>query len=281
VQSRIGTLKQGEVPSTTEARIISIDIGDRNSHWVDTAWECAAIGSVVDYGVMETWFAHGSDSKAIELALLASLHTWADEVMARANPLLVLVDSGSGKAHNPAVYQFCRDRGATFFPSKGWDDSRFRPKQRQDGIEPFEQCWAHYLPEHGVWLYNVNTEYWKVWTHRRFLTDPYDQAGYRTEGSLVLFDVDGDKRRHLAFAHHITAEEEQFVPVFEKGTKRIWKVKNRNNHWLDALALACCSASAVGVQLVQREIPQAPIRPSKVNRFTDQHGRPFVATFRK
>ena len=278
VQSRIGVHVQGECASTTELRTIGLDLGDRNSHWTDCAWEGAAIGSVVDYGIMETNLASGADEKAVELALLASLEVWADEVALKVNPLLVLIDSGSGRGHAQAVYEFCRRRGAPFFPSKGWDSGRFRLPKKQEGKEPFLEAWAHNLVEDRVWLYNINTEWWKRWVHQRWLTNPFDEAGHRTDGSLVLFKSD-DKKRHLSFAHHQVAEEEQLRPVAGKEMKRVWFVKNRNNHWLDATALACAAAGCVGVRLVEENKPQ-PVAIQQPRRFTDPYGRPFVASYR-
>lgn len=280
VQSRIGKYEQREVPSTTEVRTVGLDLGDRNSHWTSAAWEGAATGSIDDYGIMETHLASGADEKAIELALLASLEVWADEVVSKINPLLCLIDSGSGRGHTQAVYEFCRRRGAPFFPSKGWDSTRFRLPQRQEHKEPFLEAWAHELVDDRVWLYNVNTEWWKRWTHQRFLTQPFDEGGNRTDGSLVLFKSD-DKKRHLSFAHHITAEEEQLRPVAGKEMKRVWFVKNRNNHWLDATALACAAAGCVGVRLVP-DVPAevGAAKPKPQEPVLNPWGRSFVANGR-
>ena len=279
VQSRVSKLFQREVSPTSELRTLGIDIGNRQSHWTDIAWEGNAIGDIVDYGIMETHQAHQADDKAVELAILASLEVWADDVVSKINPLLVLVDSGSGRGHTQAVYEFCRRRGAPFFPSKGWSDTRFRLPARTPVKEPFLEAWAHKLDDEAVWLYNVNTEWWKRWTQQRFMTAPYDDAGYRTDGSLVLFNPMEDRKRHLSFAHHITAEEEQLVPQLGKEAKRVWFVKNRNNHWLDATALACAAAGAVGVRLIDGpavvEVIEKPLEQTKP--LTDQYGRPFVA----
>jgi hypothetical protein len=92
----------------------------------------------------------------------------------------------------------------------------------------------------------------------------------------------GDEKRHLSFAKHITAEEEQLVPVNGKELKRVWFVKNRNNHYLDALALACAAAGCVGIRLIQQTKPPAP-KPKPAapqRRMTDSFGRPFLATER-
>jgi hypothetical protein len=231
---------------------------------------------------METYLASNPDDKAVELAILSSLETWADEVVAKINPVLCLIDSGSGRGHTQAVYEFCRRRGAPFFPSKGWASSRFRMPQTQEGKQPFVEAWAHHLADERIWLYNVNTEWWKRWLQQRFLTTPYDEGGNRSDGSLVLFDHGGDKRRHLSFAHHIVAEEEQLQPVYGKESKRVWFVKNSNNHWLDATALGCSAAGAIGVNLIEKKIEQRSAMPQRVNRemFTNQYGQPFLATQR-
>lgn len=282
VQASIAHWPQREAPSTTELRTVGIDIGNRNSHWVDLAWEGNAIGTVVDYGIMETYLEYQADDKAIELAILASLDVWADEIVAKINPLICLVDSGSGKAHTPAVYEFCRRRGAPFFPSKGWDVGRFRMPQQNDVKVPFTEAWAHKLLEERVWLYNVNTEYWKRWVHQRFLTPTHDSSGNRNDGTLALFDPGQDKKRHLSFSHHITAEEEQLVPVDGKEMKRVWFVKNRNNHWLDAIALGCAGAGCVGVDVIPPTQPKVVVKKlSPSVPMQDPHGRAFVVTNRR
>lgn len=284
VQSRTGKLLQRECPSTTQARTVGIDIGNRQSHWVDMAWEGNAVGSIVDYGIMETYQANSEDEKAVELAILASLEVWADEIVDKVNPILCLIDSGSGKSHTQAVYEFCRRRGAPFFPSKGWASNRFRMPSETDEKKPFLETWAHYLSEDQVWLYNINSEWWKRWGQQRFMTHPFNEDGLRTDGSVVLFNPLDDKKRHLSIAHHLTAEEEQLVPVFGKESKRIWFVKNKNNHWLDAYAYACAAAGAVGIRLIEGAKPVQPSQPQKphrVNRFADPYGRPLVASFRK
>jgi hypothetical protein len=280
VQTRIGKYNRREYPLTTQERTVAIDIGDRTSHWVDIGWEGKAIGSVVDYGVMETWFEFGADEKAIELAILSSLEIWADDVVSRIKPIIAFVDSGSGK-QKEAVYEFCRRRGRPFFPSKGWDDKRFRLPEKSNGKEPFLESWAHWKPEDRVWLYNVNTEWWKKWVHRAFTTSPFDDKGNRNDGTLTLFDPGDSKRTHNSFAHHIVAEEEKLVEVNGKEKKSVWWVKNHNNHWLDATALACAGAGAVGIRLVQHEQLSVQPKTGKTQSgFTNQFGQPFLATQR-
>ncbi|MEM1224600.1 MAG: terminase gpA endonuclease subunit [Planctomycetota bacterium] len=282
VQSRVSHLRQREVESDTEVRVVGIDLGKYQSHWVDTAWRPGAIGDTPDYGVMET---HGlsttSDSKAIEIAILASLETWADEVVATIQPELCLIDSGT---FTQAAYEFCRRRGRPFYPSKGWDWARFRMPKRSDSRIPFQESYASRQVEERVWLYNVNTEWWKKWLQERFLVEPWILGTQnRNAGSLCLFNAGNDAKRHLSFSHHICSEEERFVPVDGKSLRREWYVKNRNNHWLDAMALACAGAGVLGVRTIaplDDEEPEAPSRRQVTESPFSRHGRPYLVTQR-
>jgi hypothetical protein len=259
VVSRIGDYGQGECPESTRFKTAAIDLGNYKSHWVATAWEGNAIGSVFDYGIQKTFgIDNRSDEKAIELAILDMLERWADEVMRHINPIICFVDSGSGKGrHTAAAYEFCRRRGRPFFPSKGWASSRFRMPTNEPGVkQPFLESWAHYLASDKVWLYNVHTEWWKPWVHQRFLTAPFKEDGTRNDGSLTLFDPNGFRNYHNLFANHIVAEGEQTL-----AGKTTFEQFSDENHFLDAMALACAGAGSVGVKLIEHY--QAPVAPSK------------------
>ena len=72
------------------------------------------------------------------------------------------------------------------------------------------------------------------------------------DGSCSLFNQGKDPKRHLTFAHHIVAEGREELFVEGKGVVRSWKVYNRNNHWLDAIALASAALGVLGVRLIPR-----------------------------
>lgn len=114
VISRVGSTAQREIPIEAKCTVIGMDIGKHHSHWTQLAGEEGAVCTVTDYGVMETYgLSANSDNVAVERAVLASLHVFADELkQAKNNPLLCLIDSG---AYTTAVYQFCRERGAPFY----------------------------------------------------------------------------------------------------------------------------------------------------------------------
>jgi hypothetical protein len=282
VQMRLALELQNELPRDTECVTIGLDIGKHSSHWVKVAWQNPAIGTITDYGVMETYgLTFQSEQSAIESALLAALEAWADDMRA-SNPLLVFIDSG---AYSDAVYTACRKLGRPFFPSKGWDAARFRmPQARTNDRIPFPQAFASKQNNEALWLYNLNTEHWKTWCHQRFLIESYDAAGGRNAGSIAIYNHAGDKKRHLSFAHHIVAEELQLIPVHGGAVKPKLVLKSRNNHWLDALAMASAAAACVGIKVLDgREtiLPKAKQEPRKtINQFRDPWGRSFVASKR-
>lgn len=280
VTSRIGNYGQGEIPETTLRKTASIDLGNYKSHWVAAAWEGNAVGSIFDYGIAKTYGVDPrSDNKTIELAIIDMLERWADEIMSTINPIICLVDSGSGKGrHTAAAYEFCRRRGKPFFPSKGHATTRFRMPEKVPGLkEPFLETWAHYLVAEKVWLYNVHTEWWKPWVHQRFLTEPYNEDGSRNAGSLTLFDPNGVRNEHNLFANHIVAEGEQTI-----NGKTTFKQFSDENHWLDAAALVCAGAGSVGVKLIEQYKPEAKQQAKQQRQtFVNQYGQPFLATERR
>lgn len=278
VQSRLTKLPQFDLPSTTTVRTMALDPGKNYGHWVDIGWEGDAIGTIPDYGVAEAYgLTNASSQQAIERAILVMLETWADEVVASRNPGLVLIDSGT---YSEAVYEFCRRKGRPFYPSKGWDARRFRIPARTEEKVPFLDAYAARQTERGVWLYNVNTEAWKQWTQERFNTPTFQDSGERNPGSLALYDPGQNRRQHNTYAHHITAEEVQWQPVPGREARKVLVVKNRNNHWLDATALACAAAGILGIRVVPIHHQPAPIvkrtAAPQTAGLTDPWGRPFV-----
>lgn len=280
VANRVNGLMQGQAHEECEWFTVGLDIGKHASHWVKIGWWGNAIGTIVDYGVMETWgLGDTSDIKVIQLALLNSMQDWKDGIMESNIPILTLIDSGS---YSDAVYEFCRRAGTPFFPSKGWAAKRFNLGTQSETRYPFIEAYAQHQKQENVWLYNVNTEHWKLWLQHRFKTHTFDENGHYNDGSLSLFSSP-DRKKHLSFAHHIVAEEEREFFEVGKGRYMRWCVLSRNNHYLDATALACAASGCIGVRLVPRaDIPSKRVAtlvaPQK--HFTNQFGQPYLATQR-
>ena len=284
VASRISGLLQGEKHPDTDHMTIGLDIGKYYSHWVKIAWHGNAIGHVIDYGVMETPGMMTADSKQSVIAsLVPALLQWRIDITADGVPDFCLIDSGD---FTEAVYEFVRQVGGVpFASSKGWASGRLHmPKERAKDKLPFLECYASHLPAERIWLYNVNTEYWKQWAQERFATNTLDDQQMPNPGTLSLFSAPNDRRRHLSYSQHMVAEERRDIFEVGKGHVRKWVVVNKNNHYLDATALACAAAGCLGVRIVprvtldtQQPARTMPLRPV----LTTPHGQPYMATERK
>lgn len=286
VAGQLSGLSRGEVPDAQVFSFIGIDIGKYKSHWVKISCTRELVTWIVDYGVVET---HGlskfSTEQAIELAIIESLRQFADsEPFHDAQPLLCLIDSGD---FSESIYEACRQLGAPFFPSKGFAKERFHQKKQSEDYEPFLEAYAHRTIDskrREIWLYNVNTEFWKKWGQDRFLVDAFmDQT--RIPGSVAVFDPPhGDMKYHLQFARHMVSESEELVPVDGKVNKRLWIVHDKaNNHWLDAYALACAAAGCAGLRLTSPEPPPLAKQQRQQEpklRLLNPSGQPFLATER-
>lgn len=282
VASRISGILQGELPTDVEHVTTGLDIGKYYSHWVKIAWHGNAIGHVVNYGVMETpGMATATDSKAVMSALVPALLQWRTDALADGKLDFCLVDAGD---YTDAVYEFIRQAGGTpFAASKGWDQGRFHIGKDGNDRRCFIEAYASRQPAEKLWLYNVNTEYWKQWVHERFSTQTFDENERFNDGSLSLFAAPGDRKRHMSFSQHIVAEERREIFVPGKGMTRKWVVLSKNNHYLDATALACAAAGCLGVRIVPRTIQTtAPqVRQQQRQPIVNPYGQPFLATERK
>jgi hypothetical protein len=283
VASRLSGLARRQLPINTVGLTAAIDLGKYRCHWVVSAWWQGAGGVVVDYGVAEVYGNDKADTlEASEPAIYRTLLNWRDELMQKK-----FVDAGgversvnccfvdSGNFTN-ASYEFCRQVKGIFHPSKGMNPYR-QQKDSTNKILAGANLHASMLAAQGVWLYHLDSNYWKKWTHERILTPTFDENNMLRRGSLSLFNPEGNQR-HASFSQHIVAEEWVTEFVEGKGTKDYFLVKNDNNHWLDALYMTAAGSEVVGVKLMAAA--DVPIEPRKVDgnkpkpsKPVQQHGR--------
>jgi hypothetical protein len=259
VRNRMSGLRRAELPKESETKIVAaIDIGKYWSHWVKVVMYGHAIGHVIDYGVMETnGLAAGSDEQSVEQAILKSLEQWRIDTLSTLPPDICFVDSGD---YTSAVYEFIRRSGAPFVASKGWEAGRMRFDAESTPTKRiFQECAASLQTTERLWLYNFNASFWKAETHRRFTTATYNEANLINNGSLSVWSTT-DNKEHMTYSHHIVAEiyEERFVQG--KGLVKKWVARHRNNHWLDATAMALAAGGCLGFRTIPAGI--APTQPS-------------------
>lgn len=274
-------LERGVSPEDPICVTRGIDIGKYKSHWWKAAWHESATGYTLDYGIIETYgLDTRSSERAIDHAIVDSLIQFADAD--DETPLLTLVDSGN---FTNAIYEACNQLGGAFRPAKGYADAQFKQIKPTDNQVPFLESYARKQLDHSMremWLYHVNTDHWKDWLQERFLTDTFDDHGFRVPGSMAIFEPPhGDIKFHSQLGRHMVSEGWELVPVKNKVNKKTWIVRDkRNNHWLDAGALCSAAAGCVGIRLIQPAVeiqPRQTQAPRKPRRITNRYGQSFVA----
>lgn len=290
VSSRMSGLARYQIPANAEIVTAGIDIGKYNCHWTVCAWWRGAGGVVIDYGVAEVTGNEkvrledrGADMEASEPAIYRSLLAWRDYLLnteyvdaagQRRKVDMALCDSGT---YSNAVYEFCRQVKGIFRPSKGIASYRPKSKDTASCVAGANQH-AQWLESQGLWLQELDTDYWKQWIHERFLTPTFDENNLLRRGALSLYQPEGSKR-HISYSQHIVAEELTTEFKEGKGTTTKWVVKNPNNHWLDATYLAGACTEAMGIQLITpSEVPIQPVeskpKGAKTTQARTSHGKP-------
>lgn len=262
VASRLSGFSRYQLPANTSALTAAIDLGKYNCHWVVIAWWKGAGGCVVDYGIAEVTGNEAintgdkaADMVASEPQIFRALLNWRDALLSKeyvdaaGTPRkvgCVFVDSGT---YTNAAYEFVRQVGGVFHAVKGIGNYRAKTTSTDD-IMAGDHMHAAKQKSQDLWLFDLDTDYWKNWVHERFLTPTFDDTNNMLrKGSLSLFMPDGN-RKHTSYAQHIVAEE--LVTEFKegKGSKTYWNKRNDNNHWLDATYYAAAAGRFTGVHLL-------------------------------
>jgi len=255
VANRLSGLARRQLPASTMALTAAIDLGKYRCHWVVVAWWTGGGGCVVDYGVAEVTGTDKSiDNEASEPMIYRALLNWRDELTSKiytdqtgTNRRIdfCMVDSGT---FTGAAYEFCRQAGGMFHPSKGINPYYPRKSSTATCLAS-ANLHAQKFTTENIWLYELDTSHWKQFVHERFLTPPMDENNMLRRGSLSLFELDGYEK-HGSYSQHIAAEE--LLTEFKegKGVKTYWNVKNENNHWLDATYMAAAASEVCGIRLI-------------------------------
>ena len=265
--ARCSGLQRLQMPMNTMCVTAGIDLGKYRCHWTLTAWSHGAAGVIIDYGVAEvTGTDIAQDNESSEPMIYKALLNWRDEILGKTlvdaageerKLDFCFIDSG---AFTNAAYEFVKQVGHPFHVSKGVFPYK-RKERSSDTLIAGANLHAQRLQASGVWLYELDTSYWKQWVHERFLSPTFDEQNMLRKASLSLFESTRS-RNHMTFAKHIVAEE--YVSEFKegKGSKQYWRVVNDNNHWLDATYLACAASEVCGVKLIAPT--EFEVKPTRV-----------------
>jgi len=247
IRTRLSGLPRGIVPGAASVLTAGLDIGKRMIHYAVTAWEQGARGTVVDYGTLDVFPRDMQSNQAVDIAVRQALHRWRDDVLsnpytnADGKPVainLALVDAGYA---TDGVYGFVKDIGgvgAAPYQGVGEVGDTKAKLRSAEGKE-----WQWYRQPDGMWLMMGNADWFKSWTHERFLT-PVGRPG-----SLTLFG--NDRKSHISYSQHLVSEVEESTFVQGKGLKKRWNKRTRDNHWFDATYMAALAAMEKGIRLIQ------------------------------
>jgi phage terminase large subunit GpA-like protein len=283
LETRISGLSRRKIPANTIALTVGIDLGKYDLHWVATAWWHGAGGVVADYGKFEVHdTSKGMDNISSEPMIYQALLNLRDELSnkefidttgTKRTIDFCFVDSG---AFTNAAYQFCREVGGIFHPSKGIFPYSRKAKSTSTTIAG-ANLHAQKLPSSNVWLYELDTSYWKQFVHERFMTPTIDDNDQLRAGSLSVFAA-SDPRNHARYWQHIAAEELVTKFTEGKGAKTYWMVKDSNNHWLDATYMAAAAGEACGVKLIAPS--EIEVQPRQTNADEPKPKKPVEQAYR-
>ena len=255
VISKATQIPKGTAPADAIKVTVFIDVGLYLCWWAAVAWRPGAKGHVLDYGAIEVPQERQPDPVKILPALhefyrTKLIHGWHVGERQRA-PDLLLVDSGW---QHDVVYEFTRETPRCL-PSKGFGSSKKDHGRWRVGRKAGPECdvgngWAIVLQKPaGVWLVEINTDYWKGEVHDGFSAPP------GAPGSLTLFHADGNF--HRGFARHITAEQRKQEFVQGEGVVTWWEVLRDDNHHLDCMVGNRAAADILGIRKVEAAAPPA------------------------
>jgi hypothetical protein len=198
---------------------------------------------VIDFSYYEMYTK--DESLGLEKGILLGLREFNDRVGAgfgrddggRVGFGLGLVDSGW---ETDVVYQFCRESGGRWYPSKGYglsarEKSRYVSPRVVSDTAPFVGAGYHVSVNAAkeTFLFRYDADHWKRRIHAGL------EAEQGTAGSIALFSA--SPLEHSRLVKHLMSEREEEVWTPEHGTVRRWRKVYKENHGLDCLVEALVS----------------------------------------
>ena len=261
-------LERNTIPEGLIGVTAAIDVGKWLGHWVILGFRPECRVSIIDYGTAESPnLTKASSEAAVERAVMLMLSSWYDDVAQRkwtdtADRTLGIdfsfCDTGDGNL-TKVLYRFVRDRVGCvpkIAASKGYGGlqrARREDRSSSKGTHRINGDYWHaeLQPEERIFLYHLNADYWKRFTHQRFLTIPFPDADVADVLEQNAFSITlpepRSKREHVGYSKHIVAERYREIFKPGKGMERGWIPESQNNHWLDATYMALAAGCALNL----------------------------------
>lgn len=264
VASRCNGLPRRICPAGTRYLTLGADVRTQQIHWVALALT-ESHRAIVDYGVRTVT---EYTRLGVEEALKQALHQLRREIIdddepfvdVDGNPVAVSAPKGAGldtSAWTEAMFAWVREAGAPWAAVQGVSNYKPQDKRDRNRRQGFEAYWSR--QKSGIWVLQINTDYYKRLIHDGFLVcrrgkagedlGPFDEHGAQVPGSMTLFgdeprahrDADTDR-----FAEQIVAEVWNEELSHRPGKSPWERIGARPNHYFDALVYALALAGQIG-----------------------------------
>jgi phage terminase large subunit GpA-like protein len=238
---------RGVIPPEAIKVTMGVDIGKYLCWWTLMSWTADGQGHVVDYGMIQV----GKGAESQPSAILSALRSFRADVVnpgweGARRPDLTLVDSGYADSQE-VVYKFVTEVGQRgWLASKGFGTGfrqiawRSPGASKVSGSEAAGGNWIISVQPNGIRLLEFYSDHWKTAIHEGF------GAPGGVPGSITLYKA--PPIDHLDFAGQVMAERRLEDYVEGKGIVVYWESRQKDNHYLDCLALARCAADMLGIR---------------------------------
>lgn len=235
--------QRGEAPLGVLRVVAGVDVQKRSLVYVIRGFGSRGSSWLLDYGYL--------------LGSTAEPEVWHDLTLKMTSPIggliieKVFIDSGfrpdkveMGDEHK--VYEWAHRNSFIAMPTKGRDTLGGKPFT----VAKIEVRPNGKLAPYSIDLVHINTDFFKGLVHSRLKT-PLDEPG-----AFFLFSQEEDA--YEDYGRQLVSE----VRVLGERFKPEWIKRQRDNHFLDAEALAAAAAYMLNVQAIPSGIERKPLAPA-------------------
>lgn len=237
--------ERGRAPLGVLRVVAGVDVQKRSLVYVIRGYGSRGSSWLLDYG----YLLGNTDEPTV----------WNDLTLKMTAPIggmiieKVFIDSGFrpdkaefGNEHK--VYEWAHRLSYIAMPTKGRDTLGGKPFS----ISKIEVKPDGKLAQYSIDLVHINTDYFKGLVHSRLKTPLVDELGEPMPGAFYLFSQPEDD--YEDYARQLVSE----VRVLGEKFKPVWIKRQRDNHFLDAEALAAAAAYMLNVQAIPEGVERRP-----------------------